>query len=151
MLAVEDIRIRPMAVDDIPTVIAIEEVSFSNPWSAESFYSELVRNIMARYYCLEIEKKVIGYIGFWVVLGEAHITNVAIWPGKRGQGWGEYLMRQVLRIMPGLGITKVTLEVRASNSKAQNLYRKLGFKPVGVRKGYYSDNREDAIIMWAQL
>ncbi len=147
----EAIRIRPMVVEDIPMVVAIEEVSFPTPWTTESFVSELKDNNLARYYCLEINNKVIGYMGLWLVIGEAHITNVAIWPGCRGQGWGEYLMLNVMNEMRKLGISSITLEVRVSNTTAQNLYQKLGFKPAGLRKRYYSDNMEDAIIMWAHL
>jgi ribosomal-protein-alanine N-acetyltransferase len=90
-------------------------------------------------------------MGLWIVMGEAHITNIAIWPGCRGQGWGEFLLRSVMQKMHASGVLRMTLEVRVSNQKAQNLYGKLGFKPAGVRKKYYSDNQEDAIIMWASL
>ncbi len=84
-------------------------------------------------------------------MGEAHVTNIAIWPGCRGQGWGEYLMRSVMLKMVNSGVFRMTLEVRVSNTPAQNLYSKLGFKSAGLRKKYYSDNQEDAIIMWASL
>ena len=90
-------------------------------------------------------------MGLWLIIGEAHITNVAIWPGCQGQGLGEYLMRSVMNELPAIGITRVTLEVRVSNINAQKLYTKLGFSPAGIRKRYYSDNQEDAIIMWASL
>lgn len=143
--------IRPMTLEDIPTIVAIEEVSFPSPWTAESFTSELKDNYLARYFCLELEGNIIGYMGLWIVIGEAHVTNIAIWPGCRGQGWGEYLLRSVMTKMIGSGVYRMTLEVRVSNSTAQNLYHKLGFKPAGVRKKYYSDNQEDAIIMWASL
>lgn len=144
-------RIRPMTLEDIPTILTIEEVSFPNPWTEASFTSELKDNYLARYYCLEIEGKVVGYMGLWIIMGEAHITNIAIWPGYRGQGWGEYLLKGVMQQMYTAGIFRITLEVRVSNTSAQNLYRKLGFKPAGVRRKYYSDNQEDAIIMWASL
>jgi len=143
--------IRPMTMEDIPIIVAIEEVSFPIPWTAESFISELKDNYLARYYCLELDGKVIGYMGLWIVMGEAHITNVAIWPGCRGEGWGEYLIRRVMHSMFSAGVMRLTLEVRVSNTNAQQLYTKLGFKPAGVRKKYYSDNQEDAIIMWASL
>lgn len=143
--------VRPMALEDIPTILAIEEVSFPTPWSAESFTSELKDNYLARYFCLERDGKIIGYMGLWNVMGEAHITNVAIWPGCRGEGWGEYLMRCVMNKMMASGVLRFTLEVRVSNTNAQKLYTKLGFKPAGIRKKYYSDNQEDAIIMWASL
>ncbi|HHV63680.1 MAG TPA: ribosomal protein S18-alanine N-acetyltransferase [Peptococcaceae bacterium] len=144
-------QIRPMTLDDIPTIVAIEEASFPNPWSQASFVSELRDNYLARYYCLEVEGKIIGYMGLWIIMGEAHITNIAIWPGYRGQGWGEYLLKNVMQQMSSVGVLRITLEVRVSNTPAQNLYRKLGFKPAGIRKRYYTDNQEDAIIMWASL
>lgn len=143
--------IRPMTLEDIPVIVAIEEVSFPSPWTAQSFSSELKDNYLARYFCLELDGKVIGYMGLWIVMGEAHVTNVAIWPGCRGQGWGEYLMRSVMLKLVNSGVFRMTLEVRVSNTPAQNLYSKLGFKSAGLRKKYYSDNQEDAIIMWASL
>lgn len=144
-------KVRPMGTEDIPNVLAIEEVSFPSPWTRESFISELRENKLARYYCLELDGNVVGYMGLWLVIGEAHITNIAIWPGCRGQGWGEFLMRRVIELMPFFGVFKLTLEVRISNDRAKNLYQKLGFKAAGIRKRYYSDNQEDALIMWASL
>ena len=143
--------IRAMALEDIPTILTIEEVSFATPWKAESFESELKDNYLSRYFCLEINNRVIGYMGLWIVMGEAHNTNIAIWPGCRGQGWGEYLMRAVMNKMLSSGVRRLTLEVRVTNETAQNLYAKLGFHVAGVRKRYYSDNQEDALIMWASL
>lgn len=143
--------IRPMTLGDLSNIVAIEEVSFPTPWTEESFTSELRDNHLAHYFCLEVEGKVIGYMGLWIIMGEAHITNIAIWPGCRGQGLGEYLMRNVMQKMVTAGVFKLTLEVRVSNASAQKLYNKLGFRPAGLRKKYYSDNQEDAIIMWASL
>ena len=143
--------IRPMTLQDIPTVVTIEETSFPTPWKPESFESELRDNHLSRYYCLELNDIVIGYMGLWIVMGEAHITNIAVWPGLRGQGWGEYLLGGVLNKMLTAGVRRLTLEVRVSNEPAQKLYKKLGFTVSGVRKRYYSDNQEDALIMWANL
>jgi len=143
--------VRAMTLEDIPSIVAIEEVSFPTPWTVASFTSELKDNHLARYFCLEKDGNIIGYMGLWIVMGEAHVTNIAIWPGRRGKGWGEYLMRNVMHKMFASGVLRITLEVRVSNTNAQNLYTKLGFKPAGVRKKYYSDNQEDAIIMWASL
>lgn len=143
--------IRAMEVEDIPTVVTIEEASFPTPWKAESFESEIKNNYLSRYFCLEVDDRIIGYMGLWIIMGEAHITNIAIWPGCRGQGWGEYLLHEVMKKMYASGVRRLTLEVRVSNETAQKLYTKLGFKAAGIRKNYYSDNREDAIIMWANL
>ena len=143
--------IRAMEVEDIPVVVTIEEASFPTPWKAESFESELKNNYLSRYFCLEVNNNIIGYMGLWIIMGEAHITNIAIWPGCRGQGWGEHLLSGVMKKMYTSGVRRLTLEVRVSNESAQKLYTKLGFKAAGIRKNYYSDNREDALIMWANL
>lgn len=146
------VKIRPLAIEDIPRVVEIEEVSFPTPWKAESFRSELIDNYLARYFGLELEGEIIGYMGLWNVIGEGHITNIAIMPSYRGQGWGEYLLRSVMeKLKQTENIDRITLEVRVSNYTAQKLYTKLGFSPAGFRRKYYTDNREDALIMWASL
>ncbi len=144
-------RVRPMQESDLEKIIEIEHASFSSPWSPQAFISELRDNEYARYFCLELEGEIIGYMGLWFILEEGHITNVAIAPGFRGKRRGEVLMRFVIQIMAKEGMERMTLEVRASNMPAQRLYERLGFVKAGVRKGYYSDNREDALIMWLDL
>ncbi|KGK91972.1 alanine acetyltransferase [Desulfosporosinus sp. HMP52] len=143
--------IRPMLVEDIEAIMEIEIASFSTPWSVQAFKAELKDNEYARYSCLELNGKVIGYMGLWFILDEGHITNVAIAPNYRGQQWGEFLMRSVMSKMAAEGMERMTLEVRKSNSPAQSLYQRLGFTTAGVRKGYYADTGEDALIMWAEL
>lgn len=143
--------VRPMQIDDLEAIMEIERVSFPTPWSLESFKTELKDNEYARYLCLELNGKVIGYMGLWFILDEGHITNVAIDPNYRGQHWGEFLMRSVMERMADQGMERMTLEVRVSNSPAQRLYKRLGFALAGIRKGYYADTREDAMIMWAEL
>lgn len=143
--------IRPMIMDDLEVIMEIEAASFSTPWSLQAFKAELKDNEYARYFCLELDGKVSGYMGLWFILDEGHITNVAISPRYRGQHWGEFLMRSVMRKMVLEGMERMTLEVRASNSPAQSLYTRLGFSTAGVRKGYYADTGEDALIMWAEL
>ncbi|MFZ3130669.1 MAG: ribosomal protein S18-alanine N-acetyltransferase [Desulfosporosinus sp.] len=143
--------VRPMHIDDLETILEIERVSFAIPWSLESFKAELKDNEYARYLCIELEDQVIGYMGLWFILDEGHIMNIAITPNHRGQHWGEYLMRSVMNKMVDEGMERMTLEVRASNSLAQSLYKHLGFTIAGVRKGYYADTGEDALIMWAEL
>ena len=143
--------IRPMLPSDLEVIMEIERVSFSTPWSLESFKAELKDNEYARYLCLELDDQVIGYMGLWFILDEGHITNIAIAPNYRGQHWGEFLMRSVMEKMAGQGMERMTLEVRVSNSPALSLYKKLGFAIAGLRKGYYADTGEDAIIMWAEL
>ncbi|HWQ41191.1 MAG TPA: ribosomal protein S18-alanine N-acetyltransferase [Desulfosporosinus sp.] len=143
--------VRPMLISDLEVILEIERASFSTPWSLESFKAELKDNEYARYLCLELDDLVIGYMGLWFILDEGHITNIAIAPNYRGQHWGEYLVRYVMEKMVGQGMERMTLEVRVSNSPALSLYKRLGFTIAGVRKGYYADTGEDAIIMWAEL
>ncbi len=146
-----DESIRPMRIEDLKAVLAIERVSFSTPWSIQSFTAELRDNEYARYFCLVVDEQVIGYMGLWYILDEGHITNIAIAPEYRCKGLGESLIRSVMKIMISNGMERMTLEVRVSNLAARNLYKRLGFVTAGVRKGYYADNREDALIMWAEL
>ena len=143
--------VRPMQINDLKAILEIEQLSFSTPWSLESFKTELKDNEYARYLCLELEGQVIGYMGLWFILDEGHITNIAITPNHRGQHWGKFLMRSVMRKMVEQGMERMTLEVRVSNLLAQSLYKSLGFTTAGVRKGYYADSGEDAMIMWAEL
>lgn len=143
--------VRPMQMEDLQAILEIERTSFSTPWSLQAFKAELKDNEYARYLCLELEGQVIGYMGLWFILDEGHITNIAIAPNFRGQHWGEYLMRSMMGRMVEQGMERMTLEVRASNSPAQSLYKRLGFATAGVRKGYYADTQEDALIMWVEL
>jgi ribosomal-protein-alanine N-acetyltransferase len=143
--------VRPMVYDDLKAVLEIENASFPTPWSLQSFIAELKDNEYARYFCLELDFQVIGYMGLWFILDEGHITNIAIAPGYRGQHWGEFLIRSVMEKMETQGMERMTLEVRVSNYPAQSLYKRLGFAAAGVRKGYYADTQEDALIMWVEL
>jgi len=143
--------VRPLYPDDLEAILEIERISFATPWSLEAFKTELKENEYARYLCLELAGQVIGYMGLWFILDEGHITNIAISPNHRGQHWGELLMRSVMEKMLEQGMARMTLEVRVTNSPAQSLYKRLGFVTAGVRKGYYADTGEDALIMWAEL
>lgn len=143
--------VRPMVMDDLEAIMEIERASFSTPWSLQAFVAELKDNEYAQYRCLELDGLVIGYMGLWFILDEGHITNIAISPNYRGQRWGEFLMRSFIEEMVEQGIERMTLEVRVSNDLAQDLYKRMGFTVAGVRKGYYADTGEDALIMWAEL
>jgi ribosomal-protein-alanine N-acetyltransferase len=143
--------IRAMVVGDIPIVAEIEKESFTLPWSAEAFRTELVHNRFAHYSVLEQDGQIIGYGGMWVIADEAHVTNIALREPFRGRGLGELLLRSLMEEARSKGAARMTLEVRVSNERAQRLYRKLGFVSHGVRPGYYTDNAEDALIMWADL
>ncbi|MBO8171652.1 MAG: ribosomal protein S18-alanine N-acetyltransferase [Bacillaceae bacterium] len=142
---------RAMTLDDIDAIFEVEQKSFAVPWSRDAFYNELTRNQFAHYLVVEWEGKVVGYGGMWLIIDEAHITNIAIHPEARGRKFGEQLLRRLLEVAEQKGANRVTLEVRRSNQIAQNLYKKLGFYAVGIRPQYYTDNKEDAIIMWVGL
>jgi len=145
------VQFRQMTIEDIPAVVGIEQEAFTAPWSPEAFMNELRHNHFARYTVMEFEGSIIGYGGMWTIMDEAHVTNVAVRSAYRGRGFGELLLRELQQKALTYGSTAMTLEVRVSNEIAQNLYRKLGFKPSGLRPKYYTDNQEDALIMWADL
>jgi len=142
----EQIVIRRMEAADVPFVHAIEEATFATPWSLDSFEKELT-NPCARYLVAVKDGVVIGFAGVWLVLDEGHVTNIAISEEQRGHGYGKALTTALMQYASNLGVSYVTLEVRKSNVRAQNLYKQLGFISVGVRKRYYEDNQEDAYLM----
>ncbi|NLI60594.1 MAG: ribosomal protein S18-alanine N-acetyltransferase [Clostridiales bacterium] len=146
----DDLWVRPMKTEDIDDVLEIEKLCFSTPWSFQSFKAEIEGNYCARYVVAEQGGRVKGYGGMWIILDEAHITNVAVHPDYRGIGIGEAIMKALIKTAVNLKVDGMTLEVRVSNKIAQNLYEKLGFTGVGIRKGYYTDNGEDALIMWKE-
>ena len=137
-----------MTVDDIDNVVEVENNCFSIPWSKASFLREIENNEVALYLVAKIENKAVGYIGVWRIIDEGHITNVAVHSDYRGLGIGSMLVSELLSLCKKDGINSFTLEVRKSNEIAQKLYRKYGFEERGVRKNYYEDNKEDAVIMW---
>ena len=143
----DEVAIRFMRLKDVDEVTAIEEATFARPWSRESFRQELTRNVAARYLVAEKKGHVVGYAGAWIILDESHITNIAVSAEEQGRGIGRKLTGQLLQVLSNLGAGYATLEVRVSNLRAQNLYRSLGFIPVGRRKRYYEDNNEDAFLM----
>ncbi len=137
-----------MDLSDIPAVLEIERRSFPTPWSERAFLSELTQNAYAHYVVGLVGGRVIAYGGMWLILDEAHVTNIAVHPDYRGRGLGHRLLLELERRAASHGCTRMTLEVRPSNAKAQKLYRQHGFVPRGLRPGYYTDTHEDAIIMW---
>lgn len=145
------VSFRMMNVDDIDQVMEVEHKSFTIPWSRESFYNEIIKNQFAVYLVLEEEGRVIGYCGVWIVIDEAHITNIALLPEYRGRKLGEALLRKIIEVAKERGAKTMTLEVRMSNMIAQSLYRKLGFQGGAIRKRYYTDNQEDALVMWVNF
>lgn len=159
---------RPMRLEDISQVVAIDQLSFPTPWPERSYRFEVASNPAS---CMSVlalpsdgdsgelglmdrllgrdswRQTIIGFSGFWMVAGEVHISTIAVHPDWRGRKLGELLLWGMVRKAILRGAEMVTLEVRVSNAIAQNLYRKYQFEPVGLRKGYYRDNREDALLM----
>jgi ribosomal-protein-alanine N-acetyltransferase len=145
------IRIRIMTMEDIDQVMIVEHSAFEVPWSKNAFISELANNHFATYFVVELGAQIVGYCGVWVIVDEAHITNIAVLGGYRGMKIGETLLRHVLLYAQQKGSRMVSLEVRVGNDIAKSLYRKLGFRSGGIRKNYYSNNQEDALVMWVRL
>jgi len=148
MKQITRVALLPMTVEDIPRVLEIERTSFRTPWPADAYTHELKENRLATYIVAKQEDRLVGYAGMWVILDEAHITTIAVELAFRGQHIGERLLVGLIDAGVERGARWMTLEVRNSNLTAQALYRKYGFREIGTRKGYYSDNREDAIVMW---
>jgi ribosomal-protein-alanine N-acetyltransferase len=136
-----------MTQEDLSEVCAIEQETFSDPWSSEDFLSSL-NEVNNGYLIAEVDGKVIGYCGYWGIAGEGYIYNVAVKKEFRNQRIGYQLLKTLLLESVGRGITSFTLEVRSSNEAAIHLYETLGFERAGLRKDFYSKPKEDAVIMW---
>ena len=151
MVARPPVRLRtgPMTFADLPEVHRIERASFSVPWPDEAYRSELLANRLASYLVVRADAVdgIIAYGGIWLMVDEAHITTFAVDPAWRRQGVGETLLLALLDLALARHAREATLEVRLSNLPARRLYEKYGFRPVGLRPRYYSDNGEDALIM----
>lgn len=140
-----------MNMAHVDEVTEIEASSFRTPWSKEAFVNELQRNKCAKYRVLTHVGKVIAYGGMWIIVDEAHITNIAVHPQYRGKGIGQIIVEDMINQGRNLNVASMTLEVRTSNIAAIRLYSKFGFKEEAIRKGYYADTGEDAIIMWRRI
>lgn len=143
-----NIEIVTLKSEHIDSILKIDNLSFPTPWSRQSFQKEIENNSFARYVVAKKDDVIIGYAGMWLILDEGHITNIAVHPEFRGIGAGNKLLEALIEICKIESVTSMTLEVRISNIVAQNLYRKYGFAEEGIRKEYYGDNKEDALIMW---
>jgi [ribosomal protein S18]-alanine N-acetyltransferase len=150
-MVMSEYTIRLMSTEDLDEVMEVENHSFSVPWNRDAFFSEIETNHFATYIVIEDDGKVTGYCGVWIIVDEAHITNIAVLPSYRGKGLGDKLLGSMIEIAKEMGARTMTLEVRVSNIPAQSLYRKFGFRDGGIRKNYYSDNQEDALVMWVKL
>ena len=145
------VKIRPMQKTDLDEVIAVEAKAYGeHHWSKESFYNELSNDLAFYFSALNDDNQIIGYCGCWQILEEAHITNIAVDIDCRRSHIGEALLVTIINKCYEQKIKFITLEVRVSNEAAINLYKKYGFKSLGVRKGYYQNNNEDALIMWTE-
>ncbi|PSL46931.1 [SSU ribosomal protein S18P]-alanine acetyltransferase [Salsuginibacillus halophilus] len=145
------VNIRPMEETDLDAVLKVERDAFQSPWQRETFQKELNENHFAHYLVAETNEEVIGYCGVWVVLDDAHITNIAILSSMRGAKVGAALLAKSLTMAKTYGARQLSLECRVSNQAAQALYKKFGFVEGGLRKNYYRDNHEDALVMWRKL
>ena len=143
------LHIVPMSDADVKDVLRIEQQSFATTWPSNAFYQELHENKLAHYYVGRAGDRIVAYGGIWVILEDSHITTIAVSPDARGRKFGETLLLYLLEQAMERGASWMTLEVRESNVVAQALYRKYGFTTVSTRKGYYSDNNENALVMWA--
>jgi len=146
----ESIRFRPMAISDMDEIMAIERSSYRFPWSQGFFLQEL-QVACARSILAEIEGCIVGYVLFWLLPGAIDVHNVAVHVNFRRRGIARLLLGQVLDQARIQSATRVTLEVRMSNTPAQKLYESIGFLTTGARKGYYSDDGEDALTMTLEL
>jgi [ribosomal protein S18]-alanine N-acetyltransferase len=146
----EEFLIRAMRVEDIPAVINIERQSFTTPWTHHAFRLEM-KNQLAVYRVAETDGVITAYGGMWLILDEAHVTNVAVHPDYRGRHLGRRIMESLMAEAIRRNLLRMTLEVRKQNEPAITLYKKMGFLMAGIRPGYYQDTGEDALIMWIEL
>lgn len=140
---------RLMNESHVNGVYNVSKECFSVPWSLDSINNEL-NNPLAKYIVAQdlSTGEVIGFVGLWIIAGEGDITNIAVLPQYRNKGIASELLANLFKLCKTFNCENITLEVRYSNIAAQNLYKKFNFKEEGIRKGYYCDNNEDAIIMW---
>jgi ribosomal-protein-alanine N-acetyltransferase len=144
------VRLFPLRRRHLRAVVRIEEECYPRPWSATLFLSEIAQRTSRRYTVATIGPLVVGYCGLMMVGDDGHITTVTVDPDWHRRGIATVMLLHVARVAPSHGIRNLTLEVRVSNAPAQVLYRRFGFAPVGVRKNYYTETGEDAIVMWAR-
>ena len=141
------LRFEPIRAEHIPAILLIESMVHGAPWSEKSFQNE-IDHPHGLFLVAIMDGNVVGYGGLWLVIDEAHVTTLAVSEHCRRQGIGARLMIQLLETAISMGMVCSTLEVRAGNVAAINLYRKLGYQETATRRGYYPDNNEDAIVMW---
>lgn len=148
-LAAGTLEITPMRRRHLRSVIAIEQQVFPSPWSVGLYLSELAQPATRAYFVAKVGGEVVGYGGMMLVVGEAHVTTIAVGPTWQRSGIGRRLLLRLAREARARNAQHLTLEVRVSNVGAQELYRQFGFAPAGIRKNYYAEVHEDALVMWA--
>lgn len=141
------IRIERMKASDVQTVADLDKRCFPSPWSVNAYANE-IHNPSAYYIVARTGYDIVGYAGVWLIMDEAHVTTIGVAPEHRGKKIGERMLVHLLDEAIHRGARRATLEVRKSNEVAQNLYYKYGFHVAAVRKGYYTNNNEDAFVMW---
>jgi ribosomal-protein-alanine N-acetyltransferase len=131
------------------SVLRIEGEVYPRPWSMSLFLSELALRSTRAYFVARVGREVVGYIGLMMTVDDGHVTTIAVDPRWHRHKIGSRLLLAVAREGIARGAASLTLEVRMANVGAQELYRRFGFRPVGVRKNYYAETNEDALVMWA--
>ena len=141
------IGLREMRREDLPRVMEIERECFPTPWHESAYITEM-SNRSAYYIVACMDEHIVGYTGMWVIMDEAHITTLGVDRDYRNCKIGEQLLVGLLDEAIRRGAKRATLEVRQNNEAAHRLYRKYGFAPAAIRHGYYTDNNENALVMW---
>ena len=144
-------RVRTMKPADLEGVMAIEEASFQTPWSRGMFLEELARRFSDPVVAEGEGGEILGFAVSWTVAGESHLLNIAVRPDRRGGGVGRALLRECIRRGARAGASRIHLEVRAGNEEARRMYHAAGFSFLGIRKGYYNDTGEDAVLLAREL
>jgi ribosomal-protein-alanine N-acetyltransferase len=146
-----DLNMQPeielMRTEDVDAVVELDKRCFPTPWSAGAYLTE-VHNSSAYYVVARIDGRIVGYAGMWLIMDEAHVTTIGVDPAYRGYKIGERILVNLIDEAIKRHANRATLEVRKHNMVAQNLYLKYGFQVVAVRRGYYTNNNEDALVMW---
>lgn len=154
----ERLAIQPMQESDVPVVQEIEREIFTTPWPRNAYYRELSSRNTAHYIVLTrepegdengAESEIVGYGGMWRMYDEAHVTTIGVRHDQQHKGYGRIVFAALVQAAYDLGAKWVTLEVRVTNEVAMHMYEGFGFKVIGRRRGYYTDNGEDAIVMWS--
>lgn len=147
-ILIQLISITAMQERDLDAITAIDRRCYATPWSYNAYITEL-SNRAASYIVAREGERIVGYAGCWIVMGEAHITTLAVDPARQGRKIGETLLFALIDGALHKRANHLKLEVSESNRIAQNLYRKYGFEPMAIRKRYYTDTGENAVVMWA--